>query len=167
VNTTSRAYSSASAHAIDTIGAKRVVLDTIEALFAGLSNQAILRAEIRRLFTWLRDRGITTVITGERGDGALTRQGPRGVCLRLRDPSRPSRDRPDLHAPPAHRQVSRHTHGTNEYPFLIDADGISVLPITASGMDYSSIRRADHTEGHSELDECSPAAATTAAAPSS
>src|SRR6188474_1573795 len=62
-------------HAIDSIGAKRVVLDTIEALFSGLSNQAILRAEIRRLFAWLKDRGVTTVITGERGDGDLTRQG--------------------------------------------------------------------------------------------
>ena len=62
-------------HAIDTIGAKRVVLDTIETLFAGLSNQAILRSELRRLFGWLKDRGMTTIITGERGDGALTRQG--------------------------------------------------------------------------------------------
>ena len=77
-------------HAIDTIGAKRVVLDTIETLFAGLSNQAILRSELRRLFGWLKDRGMTTIITGERGDGALTRQGPRRICFRLRRAARPS-----------------------------------------------------------------------------
>ncbi|MGA2191621.1 MAG: ATPase domain-containing protein, partial [Steroidobacteraceae bacterium] len=62
-------------HAIDSIGAKRVALDTIEALFAGLSNAGILRAELRRLFRWLKARGVTTIITGERGDGALTRHG--------------------------------------------------------------------------------------------
>src|SRR5829696_7821617 len=62
-------------HAIDTIGAKRVVLDTLEALFSGLPNEAILRAELRRLFRWLKDKGVTAVITGERGDGQLTRQG--------------------------------------------------------------------------------------------
>src|SRR6202023_746578 len=62
-------------HAIDSVGAKRVVLDTIEALFSGLSNTAILRAELRRLFRWLKTKGVTTIITGERGDGTLTRQG--------------------------------------------------------------------------------------------
>src|SRR6476469_8871255 len=62
-------------YAIDSVGAKRVVLDTIENLFSGLSNQAILRAELRRLFTWLKDKGVTAIITGEKGDGALTRQG--------------------------------------------------------------------------------------------
>src|SRR5437868_4946372 len=62
-------------HAIDSIGAKRVVLDTIESLFSGMSNTAILRAELRRLFRWLKDKGVTTIITGERGDGMLTRQG--------------------------------------------------------------------------------------------
>src|SRR5262245_33961399 len=62
-------------HAIETIGAKRVVLDTLETLFAGLSNQAVLRAELRRLFRWLKDKGVTAVITGERGEGSLTRHG--------------------------------------------------------------------------------------------
>jgi circadian clock protein KaiC len=118
-------------HAIDTIGAKRVVLDTIESLFAGLDNQAILRAELRRLFQWLRDREVTAIITGERGEATLTRQGLEEYvsdCVIILD----------------HRvieQVSTRrlrivkyrgsTHGTNEYPFLIDSDGISVLPITS------------------------------------
>lgn len=124
-------------HAIDTIGAKRVVLDTIETLFSGFTNQGILRSELRRLFGWLKDRNMTTVITGERGEGALTRQGLEEYvsdCVILLD----------------HRVVGQistrrmrvvkyrgSTHGTNEYPFLIDERGISVLPITTSGMDYS------------------------------
>ena len=106
-STTSRGCSSASGYAIDSIGAKRVVLDTIEALFAGLSNQAILRAELRRLFRWLKDKGVTAVITGERGDGHAHPPGPGGVRLRLRDPARPPRHRPGLHPPAAHRQVPR------------------------------------------------------------
>lgn len=122
-------------HAIDSIGAKRVVLDTIENLFAGLSNQGILRAELRRLFTWLKDKGVTAVITGERGENTLTRQGLEEYvsdCVILLD----------------HRvinQVSTRrlrivkyrgtTHGTNEYPFLIDEDGISVLPVTSLQLD--------------------------------
>src|SRR5437763_2482602 len=61
--------------AIDAIGGKRVVLDTIENLFSGFQNEGILRAELRRLFRWLKDRGVTAVITAERGDGTLTRQG--------------------------------------------------------------------------------------------
>src|SRR5207237_5155254 len=75
-------------HAIQSIGARRVVLDTIEALFAGLSNQAILRSELRRLFAWLKDRGVTAVITGERGEGRRTRQGLEGyvsACVILLD----------------------------------------------------------------------------------
>lgn len=118
-------------HAIDTVKAKRVVLDTIESLFAGLDNQAILRAELRRLFQWLKDKGVTALITGERGESTLTRQGLEEYvsdCVIVLD----------------HRvidQVSTRrlrivkyrgsTHGTNEYPFLIDQDGISVLPITS------------------------------------
>lgn len=123
-------------HAIDTIGAKRVVLDTIEALFSGLSNTAILRAELRRLFRWLKDKGVTAVITAERGDGTLTRHGLEEYvsdCVILLD----------------HRvidQVSTRrlrvvkyrgsVHGTNEYPFLIHEDGISVLPITSVGLQH-------------------------------
>jgi circadian clock protein KaiC len=123
-------------HAIDTVKAKRVVLDTLEALFSGLDNQAILRAELRRLFHWLKERGVTAVITGERGELTLTRQGLEEYvsdCVILLD----------------HRvieQVSTRrlrivkyrgtTHGTNEYPFLIDKDGISVLPITSLKLDH-------------------------------
>jgi len=122
-------------HAIDSIKAKRVVLDTIESLFAGLDNQAILRAELRRLFHWLKSKGVTAIITGERGESTLTRQGLEEYvsdCVILLD----------------HRvieQVSTRrlrivkyrgsTHGTNEYPFLIDEDGISVLPITSLKLD--------------------------------
>jgi circadian clock protein KaiC len=139
-------------HAIKTIGAKRVVLDTIETLFSGLSNQAILRAEVRRLFGWLKDHGMTTVITGERGEGALTRQGLEEYvsdCVILLDHR-------------VHGQISTRrmrvvkyrgsTHGTNEYPFLIDEKGISVLPITAAGMDYGvSTKRV--SSGVPELDD--------------
>lgn len=123
------------AHAIDTIKATRVVLDTIESLFSGLSNQAILRAELRRLFHWLKEKGVTAIITGERGEATLTRQGLEEYvsdCVIVLD----------------HRvieQVSTRrlrivkyrgsTHGTNEYPFLIDEDGISVLPITSLRLD--------------------------------
>jgi circadian clock protein KaiC len=122
-------------HAIDSIGAKRVVLDTIENLFAGLSNQAILRAELRRLFQFLKNRGVTAVITGERGENSLTRQGLEEYvsdCVILLD----------------HRIINQistrrlrivkyrgSVHGTNEYPFLIDEDGISVLPVTSLQLD--------------------------------
>lgn len=123
------------AYAIDKVKAQRVVLDTIESLFSGLDNQAILRAELRRLFGWLKDKGVTAIITGERGEATLTRQGLEEYvsdCVIILD----------------HRvidQVSTRrlrivkyrgsTHGTNEYPFLIDEDGISVLPITSLRLD--------------------------------
>jgi circadian clock protein KaiC len=139
-------------YAIDQIKAKRVVLDTIETLFSGLSNQAILRAELRRLFGWLKNRAMTTIITGERGEGTLTRQGLEEYvsdCVILLDHR-------------VHGQVSTRrlrvvkyrgsTHGTNEYPFLIDEKGVSVLPITATGMDYAvSTERV--SSGISALDE--------------
>lgn len=119
-------------YAIDSIGAKRVVLDTLENLFSGLSNQVILRAELRRLFNFLKDKGVTAVITGEKGDGvSLTRQGLEEYvsdCVILLD----------------HRVINQIStrrlrvvkyrgsqHGTNEYPFLIDEEGISVLPVTS------------------------------------
>jgi circadian clock protein KaiC len=123
-------------HAIDSIGAKRVVLDTIETLFAGLDNQAILRSELRRLFGWLKSRGMTTIITGERGDGSLTRQGLEEYvsdCVILLD------HRVTGQISTRRLRVVKYrgsTHGTNEYPFLIDEDGISVMPLTSSGMDY-------------------------------
>src|SRR5688572_20496012 len=139
-------------YAIDSIGAKRVVLDTIETLFSGLSNQGILRAELRRLFGWLKARGMTTVITGERGDGALTRQGLEEYvsdCVILLD------HRVSGQVSTRRLRVVKYrgtTHGTNEYPFLIDADGISVMPITSSGMDYK-VSNERITYGVPELDE--------------
>ncbi|MCJ2077826.1 circadian clock protein KaiC [Methylobacterium sp. E-016] len=123
-------------YAVDTIGAKRVVLDTIETLFAGLSDAAILRAELRRLFGWLKDRGLTTVITGERGDGGLTRQGLEEYvsdCVILLD------NRVEEQVTTRRLRIVKYrgsAHGTNEYPFLIDEDGISVLPVTSADLDY-------------------------------
>ncbi|HYN79093.1 MAG TPA: circadian clock protein KaiC [Lamprocystis sp. (in: g-proteobacteria)] len=123
-------------YAIDSIGAKRVVLDTIETLFAGLPNPLILRAELRRLFRWLKDRGVTAVITGERGEGLLTRQGLEEYvsdCVIVLD-HRVS----NLICTRRLRVVKYRgsTHGTNEYPFLIDEDGISVLPVTSLGLQH-------------------------------
>ncbi|MCJ2122445.1 circadian clock protein KaiC [Methylobacterium sp. J-077] len=123
-------------YAVDTIGAKRVVLDTIETLFSGLTDASILRAELRRLFGWLKDRGLTTVITGERGDGALTRQGLEEYvsdCVILLD------NRVEDQVTTRRLRVVKYrgsAHGTNEYPFLIDEDGISVLPVTSADLDY-------------------------------
>ncbi len=118
-------------YAIDTIGAKRVVLDTIENLFSGLDNQAILRAELRRLFGWLKDKGVTAIITGEKGDGSLTRQGLEEYvsdCVILLDHRITNQISTRLLRIVKYRGS---VHGTNEYPFLIDEDGISVLPITS------------------------------------
>jgi circadian clock protein KaiC len=124
-------------HAIDSIGAKRVVLDTIESLFGGLSNQAILRAELRRLFRWLKDRGVTAVITGERGDGSLTRQGLEEYvsdCVILLD----HRITDQISTRRLRIVKYRGTaHGTNEYPFLIDETGFGVLPITSLGLEHT------------------------------
>ena len=123
-------------HAIDSLKARRVVLDTIETLFSGLSNQAILRSELRRLFGWLKERGMTTIITGERGDGTLTRQGLEEYvsdCVILLD------HRVNGQISTRRLRVVKYrgsTHGTNEYPFLIDEKGFSVLPITVTSMDY-------------------------------
>jgi circadian clock protein KaiC len=140
------------AYAIDSVGAKRVVLDTIESLFSGLSNQAILRSEIRRLFGWLKERGMTTIITGERGDGLLTRQGLEEYvsdCVVLLD------HRVNGQISTRRLRVVKYrgsTHGTNEYPFLIDEEGISVLPLTAASMDYTVSNERIPT-GIAELDE--------------
>jgi circadian clock protein KaiC len=118
-------------HAIDSIGAKRVVLDTIESLFSGLDNTAILRSEIRRLFQWLKGKGVTTIITGERGETTLTRQGLEEYvsdCVILLD------FRVIEEIATRRLRIVKYrgsTHGTNEYPFLIDEDGVSVLPITS------------------------------------
>ena len=125
-------------HAIDTIGAKRVVIDTIEALFSGLPNEALLRSELRRLFRWLKEKRVTAIITAERGAGSLTRYGLEEYvadCVVLLD----------------HRVIEQLTtrrlrvvkyrgslHGTNEYPFLIGQTGISVLPVTSLGLTHEA-----------------------------
>lgn len=124
-------------HAIDSIGAKRVVLDTIEALFAGLPNQGVLRAELRRLFRWLKDRCVTAIITGERGEGnAITRYGLEEYvadCVIVLD----QRIRDQISTRRLRVLKYRGTaHGTNEYPFLIGAHGLSVLPITSLQLDH-------------------------------
>jgi circadian clock protein KaiC len=127
-------------YAIDSIKAKRVVLDTIESLFAGLGNQSILRAELRRLFTWLKDKGVTAVITGERGEATLTRQGLEEYvsdCVIVLD------HRVADQVFTRRLRVVKYrgsTHGTNEYPFLIDHDGMSVVPITSMGLNHKASR---------------------------
>jgi circadian clock protein KaiC len=124
------------ADAVDTIGAKRVVLDTLETLFAALPNEAILRAELRRLFHWLKDRGLTAVITAERGDGTLTRNGLEEYvsdCVILLD------HRVIEQVATRRLRIVKYrgtTHGTNEYPFLINETGIEVLPITSVALDH-------------------------------
>jgi circadian clock protein KaiC len=139
-------------HAIDTIGAKRVALDTVEVLFAALPNQGILRAELHRLFRWLKDKGMSAIVTAERGDGTMTRFGLEEYiadCVILLD----------------HRvieQVSTRRlrivkyrgslHGTNEYPFLIGKNGISVLPITSLGLEHK-VPSGRVSTGVKELDE--------------
>jgi circadian clock protein KaiC len=124
-------------HAIDSIGAKRVVLDTVEALFAGLTNHAVLRAELSRLFRWLKDRGMTAIITGEKGDGnAITRYGLEDYvadCVIILD------QRIQEQISTRRLRVLKYrgsVHGTNEYPFLIGAHGFSVLPITSLQLDH-------------------------------
>ncbi len=120
-------------YAVDRIGAKRVVIDTIEVLFAGLSDTGLLRSELRRLFGWLKERGLTAIITGERGEGQLTRQGLEEYvsdCVILLDNR--------LHEQMTTRRLRvvkyrGSAHGTNEYPFLIDERGFSVFPITSVG----------------------------------
>ncbi|MDC0740221.1 circadian clock protein KaiC [Polyangium mundeleinium] len=120
--------------AIDSVGAKRVVIDSLETLFSALGDEGILRSEFRRLFRWLKDRGVTAVITGERGDGTLTRHGIEEYvsdCVILLEQR--------VHERVATRYLRvvkyRGTmHGTNEYPFLIDAGGISVVPVTSLGL---------------------------------
>jgi len=139
-------------HAIRSVGAKRVVLDTIESLFAGLKNDSILRSELRRLFRWLKEQGVTAVITGERGDGLLTRQGLEEYVS----------DAVILLDHRVHDQVSTRRlrvvkyrgsyHGTNEYPFLISADGISVLPVSSMALQHEApLERV--SSGIARLDE--------------
>ncbi len=122
--------------AIDEIGAKRVALDTIEALFSGFTNQGILRAELRRLFRWLKEKGVTVIVTGERGEDTITRYGLEEYVVdaviildhRMRDQIATRRLRVV--------KYRGSLHGTNEYPFLIDESGFSVLPITSLGLEH-------------------------------
>lgn len=129
-------------HAINSVKAKRVVLDTVEGLFAGFTDEAFLRAELRRLFRWLKDKGVTAIITGEQGEKTLTRYGLEEYVA-------------DCVISLAHGSTNQiatrrmrivkyrgSLHGTNDYPFLIDEQGISVLPVTSTGLDHAvSIER--------------------------
>jgi circadian clock protein KaiC len=123
-------------HAINSIGAKRVVLDTVESLFAGLPNPLILRSELRRLFRWLKDKGMTAIITGEKGENTLTRHGLEEYvsdCVIFLD------HRVTEQLSTRRLRIVKYrgsTHGTNEYPFLIEEKGISVLPITSIGLNH-------------------------------
>jgi circadian clock protein KaiC len=138
-------------YAIDSIGAKRVVLDTIENLFAGLDNQTVLRSEIRRLFQWLKEKGVTAIITGERGDNSLTRQGLEEYvsdCVILLENRISNQISTRLLRIVKYRGS---VHGTNEYPFLIDEDGISVLPVTSLQLD-SAVSTESISSGIASLD---------------
>jgi circadian clock protein KaiC len=139
-------------YAIDSIGAKRVVLDTLESLFSALPNEAILRSELRRLFRWLKDKGVTAIITAERGDGSLTRHGLEEYvadCVILLD------HRVNDQISTRRLRVVKYrgsVHGTNEYPFLISDQGISVLPVTSLGLTHSASNQ-HVSSGVSRLDE--------------
>jgi len=125
-------------YAIKSVGAKRVVLDTLEMLFAGLGDTQILRAEIRRLFAWLKQRNVTAIITAEQGEGALTRYGIEEYvsdCVFLLD------NRVSDQITTRRLRIVKYrgsAHGTNEYPFLIDAQGVSVLPVTSAGLAHAA-----------------------------
>lgn len=125
-------------HAISSIGATRVVLDTLEALFSALPNEAIIRAELRRLFRWLKEKGVTAVITCERGNGTLTRYGLEEYvadCVILLD------HRVEHQISTRRMRIVKYrgtSHGTNEYPFFIDEKGFSVLPITSVGLSHKA-----------------------------
>jgi circadian clock protein KaiC len=139
-------------HAIETVGAKRVVLDTIESLFSGLPNLAVLRSELRRLFRWLKDKGQTVVLTGEKGEGTLTRQGLEEYvsdCVIFLD------HRVTEQTSTRRLRIVKYrgsTHGTNEYPFLIDEHGISILPVTTLALGHRVTTRRI-SSGIPRLDE--------------
>jgi circadian clock protein KaiC len=138
-------------HAVDSVGAKRVVLDTIEALFAGLPDELILRSELKRLFRWLKERGLTAVITAERGEGQLTRHGLEEYvadCVIMLD------HRVNGQVSTRRLRIVKYrgsTHGTNEYPFLIGSEGFSVLPITSLHLDHGASTQRMST-GISDMD---------------
>lgn len=123
-------------HAIDSIGAKRVVLDTIESLFSGVSNEAILRAELRRLFSWLKTKGVTAIITAEKGERTLTRFGLEEYvsdCVIILDHWVANQIGTRRMRIVKYRGSQ---HGTNEYPFIIDEHGVAIMPITSIGLTY-------------------------------
>jgi circadian clock protein KaiC len=139
-------------YAIDTIGAKRVALDTIEVLFSAFSNQAILRSELQRLFRWLKDKGVSAVVTAERGDGTMTRFGLEEYvadCVIVLD------HRVNDQISTRRLRIVKYRgslHGTNEYPFLIGRNGISVLPITSLMLEHQ-VSTDRISTGIQELDE--------------
>jgi circadian clock protein KaiC len=126
------------ASAVESIGAKRVVLDTIEVLFGGLANESLIRSELRRLFRWLKDKGLTAVVTGERGEGGLTRYGLEEYvadCVVLLD------HRVSDQISTRRLRIVKYrgsAHGTDEYPFLMGEKGISVLPLTSVGLTHGA-----------------------------
>ncbi|HUK39678.1 MAG TPA: circadian clock protein KaiC, partial [Candidatus Acidoferrales bacterium] len=128
-------------YAIDSIGAKRAALDTLEAIFSSFGNTFVLRAELRRLFRWLKEKGVTAIVTAERGDGTLTRHGMEEYvsdCVILLD------HRVNDQVSTRRMRIVKYrgsVHGTNEYPFLIDNEGISVLPITSIGLNHEVSNR--------------------------
>jgi circadian clock protein KaiC len=138
-------------YAIDKIGARRIVIDTIESLFSGLTNDAILRSEIRRLFRWLKDKKVTAIITAERGDKTMTREGLEEYvsdCVIILD------HRVSEQTSTRRIRILKYRgtiHGTNEYPFLIDETGISVMPITSLGLTHLATEERIST-GVRELD---------------
>jgi circadian clock protein KaiC len=138
--------------AVDAVGAKRVMFDTLEALFSGFSNPGILRAEFRRLFRWLKDRGLTTVITAERGEGTLTRHGLEEYvsdCVVLLD----HRIKDQISARRLRIVKYRGTkHGADEYPFLIDERGMSILPLTSLQLQHT-VSSERISSGVPDLDE--------------
>ncbi len=123
--------------ALDTVKAKRLVIDTLETIFGGLTNYGLLRSELKRLFNWLKERGVTTIVTAERGDGTLTRHGLEEYvsdCVVLLD------HRVNDQISTRRMRVVKYrgsTHGSNEYPFLIDRDGLTVVPITAAELEHT------------------------------
>jgi circadian clock protein KaiC len=139
-------------YAIDSIGARRVVVDTVETLFSGLENEQLLRSELRRLFEWLKEKGVTAIITGERGEGTLTRYGLEEYvadCVILLDNR--------IHDQLTTRRLRivkyrGSAHGTNEYPFIIDEQGVTVMPITSSGLEHGAATERVST-GIPDLDQ--------------
>ncbi len=127
-------------NAIDSVKAKRVVLDTIEVLFAGLRNESLIRAELRRLFRWLKEKGVTAIVTGERGEGTLTRYGLEEYvadCVILLD------HRVNEQISTRRMRIVKYrgtVHGADEYPFLMTDTGISVLPLTSLGLTHTASR---------------------------